>query len=138
MKHYVLFLLAISVVAGVVISAQNKNDSRATVFTNAKLIDGTGKPPIESATLVIRDGKIVSVSPSDSAKPPEDAEVIDLKGKTIMPALIAGHSHLGMVQGKKASSANVTEENVRRQLDRYASYGIGTVLSLGTDREAVH
>ena len=137
MKLYAVPLLILTAIAGIVISAQTKNESRATVFTNAKLIDGTGKPPIESATLVIRDGKIVSVSPTDSAKVPENAEVIDLKGKTIMPTLIAGHSHLGMVQGKKAASANVTEENVKHQLDRYASYGIGTVLSLGTDREFV-
>lgn len=140
MKRYSLFLVALLVtLVGYVISAETKTEgtSRVTVFKGATVIDGTGKDPTQEANLVIRDGKIESVSSSSSAIP-EGAEVIDATGKTIIPALISAHSHLGLIKGPKAASANVTEENVRRQLKQYAKYGIGTVTSLGADGDFIY
>lgn len=140
MKRYPLFLVFSLVgVLAYVISAQTKNESsgKTTAFTNVRVIDGTGKPAAESVTLVVRGSRIEAVQPS-SASLPEGSEVIDASGKTIMPALIAAHSHLGMIKGDKAASANVTEENVTRQLKQYAAYGIGTVTSLGADGSFIY
>lgn len=59
----------------------------------ATLLDGTGAEPIESATLVVEDGRIAAVG---TAAPPGDAEVIDLEGLTVLPGLIDAHTHLGI------------------------------------------
>jgi len=57
------------------------------------VIDGTGAAPIESATVLIDEGRIIEVG-SEVAVPP-DAEVIDATGKTVMPGLIDTHQHVG-------------------------------------------
>ena len=84
------------------------------IFTGATLIDGVRQLPVEDATLVIQDGRIVAVGRAD-AEPytkQEDAKVISCRGKTIMPALISDHSHLGVVKDGKISPDNYTEKNI--------------------------
>jgi len=60
---------------------------------NARMIDGTGRDSVEKATIVIEDNRIRSVGQETSC--PEDANVIDIRGLTIMPGLIDCHLHLG-------------------------------------------
>ncbi|RYD33917.1 MAG: amidohydrolase family protein [Verrucomicrobiaceae bacterium] len=136
-RHSLLLVALLLTLVGYVISAETKTDgkSRTIVFKGATVVDGTGKEPVK-ADLVVRDGKIESVAVSVAV--PEGAEVVDATGKTIIPALISAHSHLGLIKGPKAASANVTEENVRRQLKQYARYGIGTVTSLGADGDFIY
>jgi len=109
-------------------------DARA--FVGARIVDGTGKPAIENGTLVIQDGRVVAVGPSDRVKPPRGAEVVNAGGKTIIPGLINAHGHVGETQGLRSGAQFYTPENVARQLGLYARYGITTVFSLGGDREA--
>jgi imidazolonepropionase-like amidohydrolase len=86
-------------------------------FTGARVIDGAGKPAIENATLVVRNGRIEAVG--RSVKIPAGAQRIDVSGKTIIPGLINGHGHV----------------NDPGQLGLYARYGVTTVFSLGGDKE---
>jgi imidazolonepropionase-like amidohydrolase len=102
-------------------------------FVGARLIDGTGKLPVENATLVIQDGRIVAAGPSARVKPPKGAEVIQVGGKTIIPGLINAHGHVGDTDGLRGGAYSA--ENVARDLALYARYGITTVFSLGGDRE---
>ena len=51
-------------------------------------------PPIEEGTIVFDAGKITEIGPR--MKPPEGADVIDLKGQHVYPSLIEAHSHLGL------------------------------------------
>ena len=88
----------------------------ATVaVTGARLIDGTGRPPIEQATLLITDGRVQAVGPSASVQIPAGAVRVDAAGKTIIPGLISAHTHGG-------SPA---------ELLLYAQYGITSVYGLG-------
>ncbi|WAC18422.1 amidohydrolase family protein [Luteolibacter sp. SL250] len=139
MNRYPFILICIAfVIAGVMISARMKEASGegAVAFTNVRLIDGTGKPPVDGGVLVFRDGKIIAAGAGVDI--PRKARVIDAKGRVIMPALIAAHSHLGVLKGPKPDSANVTEENVLRQLALYGKYGVGTVVSLGADGDFIY
>lgn len=60
---------------------------------NGTLIDGTGREPVEKATVVVDSNRIRCVGSGIGY--PEGAIVIDLKGLTIMPGLIDCHLHLG-------------------------------------------
>jgi imidazolonepropionase-like amidohydrolase len=89
----------------------------AQAWVGARIIDGTGKPAIENATLVIRNGHIEAVG--KRVKVPTRAERIDARGKTIIPGLINAHGHL----------------NSEDRLGVYLRDGITTILSLGGDKE---
>jgi imidazolonepropionase-like amidohydrolase len=64
------------------------------VLTNARVIDGTGREPIERATVRIVDGRIVEVSGASPDGTPFPEAALDLEGRTLMPGLIDGHAHL--------------------------------------------
>ena len=64
-------------------------------FKNARIITMKGSEVIENGTIVVEKNKIKAIGKADAVKIPSGAEVIDAKGKTIMPGLIDAHAHLG-------------------------------------------
>jgi imidazolonepropionase-like amidohydrolase len=108
-----------------------------TVLQGALIIDGTGGAATEGGALVIRGDRIEAILPPGAALP-AGARIVDMRGKTLMPALIAGHTHLGLTHGTQSGSAQITEDNVERQLQKFMAYGIGTVASFGTDHEFIY
>ena len=63
-------------------------------ITGATLIDGTGRPPLGDATIVIEDGRISRVGPTAEGPPPEGAQVIDARGRFVIPGLADMHVHV--------------------------------------------
>jgi imidazolonepropionase-like amidohydrolase len=61
------------------------------VVTHARLWDGTGAPPVDDATLVVRDGKVQAAGAGVAA--PEGVPVLDAHGMTLMPSLMDNHYH---------------------------------------------
>ena len=57
------------------------------------LIDGTGRPAVTDSVVVISGGRFQEVGKRGEVTIPQGAEVIDAKGKTILPGLIDGHCH---------------------------------------------
>jgi len=66
----------------------------ATVLTGGLLIDGTGAPPVEDGVVVMRGGRIVGAGAAGTVEVPAGATMIDVAGKTIMPGMIEGNSHI--------------------------------------------
>ncbi len=65
-----------------------------TVVKNGQLVDGTGKPAVPNATVIVQDGRITYAGPAEAApQTPPDARVIDAKGGTILPGLVEAHFH---------------------------------------------
>ena len=62
---------------------------------------------------------------------------MDLSGKTVIPALIDGHNHIGLVNEKDGSNskANYRRENLVDVLERYAYYGVAATLSMGLEAD---
>jgi len=58
------------------------------------ILTGKGKR-LENTALVLRDGKISSISSIKEIKPPKKAEVFNLEGRVITPGLIDAHVHMG-------------------------------------------
>ncbi|MCY3845591.1 MAG: hypothetical protein OXH69_18865, partial [Acidobacteria bacterium] len=103
------------------------------VYEGARLIAGDGGPPIEDSALVVTGGVISAAGPRYAVDTPAGATVVDVTGKTIIPALVDLHGHVGFQRGLSYEAENYTRENVVDHLHRYAYYGVGTVVSLGTD-----
>ena len=129
-----LLTVASLAIASLVAAAQTRTGP--LVFEGARLLTGEGRPPIEDSALVVNDGRITAAGPRATIKAPAGATVIDVRGKTIMPALVDAHSHLGYTDVRTGitSSASYTRDNLLDQLRRYAYYGIAATLSLGLDR----
>lgn len=81
--------------------------SQLLVLTNANVIDGVSEKPIRGATVIVRDGKIVSVA-TTSPKIPHGATVLDLKGRWLLPGLIDAHVHVNEAQARVALESGVT------------------------------
>lgn len=62
---------------------------------NARLLDGTGAAAREGVSVLVEAGRIAAVASSGDAAP-EDAHVLDLGGRTLMPGLIDAHAHVGI------------------------------------------
>jgi len=108
------------------------------ILENFTLIDGTGRPPVAAAALVVRDGKIDYAGPKAQMQAPADAERLDLAGKYVMPGIIDLHVHLGNVKGLVQDPKFFTRENLSEQLRTYAWYGVTAVVSMGTDADLIY
>ena len=85
--------LAIGLLATAPLAAQQPDPMiavRAPVvaLTHARVIDGRGHAPLENQTLILRDGRIATLTPDAAAQIPEGAAVRDLTGKTVLPGLV--------------------------------------------------
>lgn len=102
-------------------------------FVGAAVIDGTGAAVIENGVVVVSNGRIRSVGPASDVTLPDNTEVIDASGKTIMPGMINAHGHVGGTLGLE--SGHYSRDNVLQQLSLYGRYGVTTIVSLGDDEE---
>jgi len=66
--------------------------AQSLLIRGGTLIDGTGRPPVENAQVLIRDGVIAEIATSPRS-PADDVETIDARGKFILPGLIDSHVH---------------------------------------------
>ena len=70
------------------------------VVQGGKLIDGTGRPAIENSIIVIEAGRFQALGRSGEVAIPPGAEVIDVRGKSVLPGFIDGHGHLEDFHGE--------------------------------------
>ena len=82
------FLLAASA------AAQEPSGSGTTVLRAARLIDGTGAPPVANAVVVITNNKIVAAGRAGAVTVPAGARTIDLGDATLLPGFIDTHVHI--------------------------------------------
>lgn len=64
------------------------------VLKNARIITMQGEEIIENGTVVIENGRIINVGKINKINISKGAEIIDLKGRTIMPGLVDVHGHM--------------------------------------------
>ncbi|GBR09669.1 amidohydrolase family protein [Asaia siamensis] len=97
---------------------------------HARLVDGTGAAAKPDMTIIIDHGQIVSIGQA----PEHGVRTLDLHGKTVMPALISDHSHVGLVDGMTTASRNYTRATILAALEQYRRYGVLTVTALGLNK----
>ena len=117
------FFMTLSLVLiSTLVRAQAPAAGRATVYEGARVIVGTASAPIENAAFVVEGGKFTQVGRAGQVQVPAGAARVDLRGKTVIPAIIDTHTHMP-----------VNREELMTALQRKAYYGVGVVLSMGQD-----
>lgn len=111
--------------------------AETTVLSNVTVIDGTGKPAAPNSGIVMTDGKIAWVGPMAQLKAPAGATTRDLSGKFVMPGIIDGHVHVGMMKDVTQDVKFYDRANVEADLKTYAAYGVTTVQVAGTDKDVI-
>src|SRR5687767_10050929 len=137
MRHIgLLCLLFIAACSQQPASTPPETAATVALFEGARLIAGDGAAPIEPSAFIVENGRITASGRKGELQLPAGAARIDLTGKTVMPALVDAHSHLGYtdVTRMTTAAANYTRENLVDHLRRYAYYGIAATLSMGVDR----
>lgn len=89
--HSALLLL----LTAATLSAQTPLKGSGTVVLRAaRVLDGTGAPPIMNGVVVVTDDRIVAVGPEGTTKIPAGARRVDLGDATLLPGFIDAHVHL--------------------------------------------
>jgi len=94
--------------------AQRADDTLSLI--NGILIDGTGADAVPNGAVVIQNGRIIAAGPRTQVEIPANTNIIDVKGRTILPGFINAHVHA-------AYSAHI--------LKAWAKGGVTTVRDLG-------
>jgi imidazolonepropionase-like amidohydrolase len=105
------------------------------LFEGARLIVGDRSAPIENSAFLVESSRFTRVGRAADVEAPAGAVRINLTGKTVMPALIDLHSHIGYENATAGTEAkeNYTRENLIDHLERFAYTGHALTQSLGSD-----
>jgi imidazolonepropionase-like amidohydrolase len=98
-------------------------------LAHVRVIDGTGAEPRDDQTIVIADGKIQSVGSSTTANVPPAAQILDLKGYTVLPGLVGMHNHMFFPQGGSPPMYSNMGSSFPRL---YLALGVTTIRTTGS------
>jgi imidazolonepropionase-like amidohydrolase len=121
--RFTIFLL---IAAFLTLPAANAAD-KPIAIVHARLIDGLGGTPLENATIILRGKSIEYAGPAVGATLPNDAQIIDASGKTVMPGLADLHVHL---QGAW-DGTSVDLLGYQRYLNAMLYAGVTTLMDTG-------
>ena len=108
-----------------------------TWFEGAILIDGAGGEPLAGAAFLVEDGLFTWVGRTEERDAPAGALRVDLHGKTVIPALIDAHQHIGLTDVKAGTTHqdHYTRANLVEHLERFAYHGVAATMSLGLEAD---
>jgi imidazolonepropionase-like amidohydrolase len=121
-----------------------------TLFEGARLITGDGSAPIENSAFVVENGRFTAIGVRGAVQAPPGTVRVDLTGKTVMPALVDIHTHIGYerylgLNGHPVGPEfpgrgvfnfgphNFVRENILDHLQRFAYFGVAAAWSAGYD-----
>jgi imidazolonepropionase-like amidohydrolase len=92
-------------------------------IAGARLIDGTGSPPVDDSVVIVEGDRIRAAGPRARVQIPSGATVVDAKGKVLMPGLVDAHCHI-----------NQAPEDMKRYWLAQLRWGVTTMRSAGNDK----
>ncbi len=102
-------------------------------FEGARLITGDGGVPLERSAFVVDRGRFTRVGRRGEVQAPSGAVRVDLTGKTVVPALVDAHSHIGYMHDLTSGPQNYTRENILDHMRRFAYFGVAASQAMGSD-----
>jgi hypothetical protein len=97
------------------------------VFTDVRIVDGNGGPPIEHGIIVVEGKTIISVGARSDVPIPPNARRISASGKTALPGLADMHVHLN--GGWDGVSSDML--GYKRYMNAFLYAGVTTVMDTG-------
>src|SRR5919108_309641 len=95
MRFFPLALIAVSSLsASVRAQHQEPRGTVTVVLRAARLVDGTGAPPVANGVVVVDADRIVAVGREGTVNVPAGARRIDLGDATLLPGFIDAHTHV--------------------------------------------
>jgi imidazolonepropionase-like amidohydrolase len=129
-----LGLTVLAVLAAIVLTATGPQGQGAvTLFEGARLIRSDGRAPIENSAFIVENDRFTRVGRKGELEPPPRALRVDLTGKTVIPALIDAHSHIGYMKDLTSGPDNYTRENILDHMRRFAYFGVAASQAMGSD-----
>ena len=119
------------------IVATNFCSAQNLLITNARIVDGNGGI-IDRGAIVVRDGRIVSVSTDAPVSP--DSTSLDVPGMTVMPGFIDSHVHVTAYEQGATSDealAEYIEDELPALLREMLEAGVTTALDTGSHFPAI-
>ncbi|MBW8772291.1 MAG: amidohydrolase family protein [Gemmatimonadetes bacterium] len=89
-------------------------------LVGVNVFDGTDGPTLEDQVIVVRGTKIETIASRAGFSIPKTAEVVDLKGKWVIPGLIDAHVHVD-----------------RWSLPRFLAFGVTSVRDLHHEQDSI-
>lgn len=110
-----------------------KKPGKAVAFQNVAVFDSENAKLLREQTVVVTGDKITTVGPAGKIKVPADAELIDGRGRTLLPGLWDMHVHIGDTDGLLHLAGGVTSvrdlgNNLDELLDTKSKFDAGTLL----------
>ena len=94
------FCASIVAIAAITISTLSAQQPRLMAVTHATVLDVRTGSLTENSTVVVQGRTIVSVG---TAAPPAGAEILDARGRVVLPGLIDAHAHISDLPGAKTA-----------------------------------
>ena len=110
--------LALVFVSAGLTACAGPDESATLAIIHATVIDGSAPEAKSDQTLLVKDGRIQEMGPSDSIDVPSEATVIDATGRHVIPGLWDVHAH---------TNADQTV------LDLYLANGVTSIRDMGCD-----
>jgi imidazolonepropionase-like amidohydrolase len=112
--------MKVVLVALLVSCAVHAQNDRVKAITGATLIDGTTGAPLQDAVIVVDGSRITYAGARASITVPAGANVIDGRGRYVIPGLADMHHHL-------QSGSTRPQQNLQSNLRRMLAVGVTTV-----------
>ena len=119
-------LAAIALLLGGVIEASGpaaRQGSIPLVIVHANVIDGIANEPLRDMTVVIVGGRIERVE-AGSNPVPSGANVIDLKGRWLLPGFVDAHAHIADLRAARTALASGVTTARCLGVNHFADIGI--------------
>jgi imidazolonepropionase-like amidohydrolase len=104
-------------------------DAPVVALTHVRVIDGTGAAALEDQTVILEAGRIRAVGPAGRTATPAGAQIIELRGKTIIPGLFGMHDHTFYPSGGTGGQRN---HNLYSAPRLYLASGVTSIRTAGT------
>src|SRR5918993_1189791 len=131
--HASRLLIALLVAVSLTAAAKMPAQDTGVLFEGGRLITGEGTAPIERSAMLVENGRFTRVGRQGDINAPAGVVRVDLTGKTIIPALIDAHSHIGYMKDLTSGPQNYTRENILDHMHRFAYFGVAASQAMGSD-----
>lgn len=133
-RSCVLLLAALGLVFAGACGSTSDDGPRPVAFRNGLVITATGADPLAGGSVIIEDGLITAIGPDAGVTIPDNAIVVDLAGRAILPGLVEarGSALIGSLQ---LEDSRIEESRAGIFLERPLRNGVTTVRATGAMSE---